>query len=180
MSSSKLKAGQRFPPIIVKQLGGGEMNLAAPAEPDAPFNWRLVIVYRGKHCIFCTAYLKELKTFTKKFRAAGIEVVAVSADTEERAMMQIPDIDPDYDVGYDLSVEDMKALGLYISSPRSELESDRPFAEPAAFVVNHEGNAQIIDISNIAFARPEIKTLLHGLEYIREPGKNYPTRGTLE
>jgi len=180
MSSSKLKAGQPFPQITVKQLGGGKINLAAPATPDDPFSWRLVIVYRGKHCPFCTSYLKELKTFAEKFRAAGIEVVAVSADTEERAMMQIPEIEPNYDVGYGLSIEDMQALGLYISSPRSELESDRPFAEPAAFVVNHKGDAQIIDIANIAFARPELKTLLYGLEYIREPGKNYPTRGTFE
>jgi len=72
----------------------------------------------------------------------------------------------------------MESLGLYISNPRSEVESDHPFAEPGLFVINDSGQAQIIDISNIAFARPELKTLLRGLNYIRAPGNNYPVRGT--
>lgn len=178
MSATKLKAGQLFPRITLPRIGGGEIDLAAKARPEAPFNWRLVIVYRGKHCPFCTEYLEELKRLTPDFREAGIEVVAISADTEERALMQIPELDLNYDVGFGLSIEEMKQLGLYISSPRSEAESDRPFSEPAAFVVNHDGEAQIICVSNIAFARPELKELLRGLKYIRSPGKNYPTRGT--
>jgi len=180
MGNSKITAGQPFPAITVEKLGGGQIDLAPPATAEAPFNWRLIIVYRGKHCPFCTEYLTELKQHAEAFKAQGIDVVAISADTKERALLQIPDIDPNYDVGYNLSIENMRLLGLYISSPRSELESDRPFAEPAMFVINHKGEAQIIDISNIAFARPELKTLLRGLEYIRVPGKNYPPRGTFE
>jgi len=180
MGNLKLVAGQPFPAITVEKLGGGQIDLAPPATAEAPFNWRLIIVYRGKHCPFCTEYLVELKQHAEAFKAEGIDVVAISADTKEHAMLQIPDIDPNYDVGYNLSIENMRLLGLYISSPRSELESDRPFAEPAMFVVNHKGEAQIIDISNIAFARPELETLLRGLTYIREPNKDYPTRGTFE
>jgi len=180
MSATKMTAGQPFPAITIKRLGGGEINLAAKAKPETPFNWRLIVVYRGKHCPFCTEHLEELKRLAPDFREEGIEVVAISADTEARAMAQIPVLDLNYDVGYGLTIKEMQELGLYISSPRSELESDRPFAEPAAFVVNHDGEAQVICISNIAFTRPELKELLRGLRYIRQPGKNYPTRGTYQ
>jgi len=170
VSDMKLSAGQEFPSTIVKKLGGGDLDLSAiPSEYD----WRVVVVYRGKHCPFCTEYLLEVKELLAEFNEAGLDVVAVSADSEERV-----NIEPNFDVGYDLSIEQMRALGLYITTPRSPEESDRPFAEPGFFVINDKGQAQIIDISNIAFGRPELKTMLRGLKYIRQPDKNYPVRGT--
>jgi len=90
----------------------------------------------------------------------------------------MPEVDPNFDVGYDLTIEQMRELGLYITTPRSEKESDRPFAEPGFFIINDKKQAQIIDISNIAFGRPELKTMLRGLRHIRAPGNNYPIRGT--
>jgi len=175
MSDVKLTAGQPFPNIVVKKFGGGEIDLSAPA---APCDWRMVVVYRGKHCPFCTEYLVELKELNQAYNEVKVDIVAVSADSEERVKMQIPEINPTYDVGYDLTIEQMRALGLYITTPRSEKESDRPFAEPGLFIVNDKKQAQIIDISNIAFGRPELKTMLRGLKHIRAPGNNYPIRGT--
>ncbi len=177
MTATKLKAGQIFPAITVKKLGGGEINLQMPAEPC---DWRMIIVYRGKHCPFCTEYLIELNDLVSEYIEAGVDVVAVSGDSEERAKIQAAEVNPKFDIGYELTIEQMQELGLYITIPRSELESDRPFSEPGLFIVNHNGEAQIIDISNVAFSRPELKTMLRGLKYIREPGKNYPVRGTYE
>jgi len=175
MSAIKMAAGQQFPKIIVNTLGGGTLDLS---KPSTKFDWRIVVVYRGKHCPFCTEYLVELNDMLEDFNAVGVDVVALSADSEARAKMQIPDLNLKYDVGYDLSLEQMRDLGLYITTPRSEAESDRPFAEPAFFVTNEANQAQIIDISNIAFGRPELKTMLRGLKHIRQPGYNYPIRGT--
>jgi hypothetical protein len=79
-------------------------------------------------------------------------------------------------VGYDLSIDDMRTLGLYVSNPRSPQETDRPFAEPGLFVINPQGDAQIIDISNAPFARPELKSLLNGLRFVIS--KQYPIRGS--
>jgi len=176
VSAKKLEAGQQFPPIVVKKLGGGKLDLS---NLPAKFDWRIVVVYRGKHCPFCTEYLVELNDLLEDFNNVGLDVVALSADSEERANMQIPDLNLKFDVGYDISLEQMRTLGLYITTPRSEAESDRPFAEPAFFVINEKNQAQIIDISNIAFGRPELKTMLRGLKHIRKPGNNYPIRGTL-
>ena len=79
-------------------------------------------------------------------------------------------------VGHDLSPEQMAALGLWISDPRSPQETDRPFPEPAVFVTNAEGRVQILDISNAPFARPDLESLTNGIAFVREKG--YPIRGT--
>ena len=70
----------------------------------------------------------------------------------------------------------MRALGLYISDPRSAQETDRPFPEPGVFVINAEGNIQILDISNAPFARPDLESLANGIKFIR--ANDYPVRGT--
>jgi len=72
----------------------------------------------------------------------------------------------------------MKTLGVYISHPRSEKETDHPFAEPGLFVVNTEDTIQVVDLSNNPFARPELEALVSGLRWIRDPKNNYPIRGT--
>lgn len=69
-------------------------------------------------------------------------------------------------------------LGLYISAPRSPNETDRLFPEPGLFVVNPEGKAHIIDVSNAPFARPDLRGVLNGLKFIRE--RDYPIRGTAD
>jgi hypothetical protein len=70
----------------------------------------------------------------------------------------------------------MHRLGIYISEPRSPEETDRPFAEPGLFVVNPEGTLQVVDISNAPFARPDLASLLKGLQFVQ--AKHYPVRGT--
>ncbi len=42
---------------------------------------------------------------------------------------------------------------MYISHSRSPKETDYPFTEPGLFVINSDGRAQLIDISNGHFSR---------------------------
>lgn len=176
MSAQKLAAGSAFPDLVVTQLGGGSLTLGKAGDGR---DWRMVVVYRGKHCPLCTGYLKELNALLPDFHALGVDVVAVSADTEDKARDQMALVDPAFPVGHGLSIAQMHALGLYVSEPRSAQETDQPFAEPGIFVVNAEGNVQVTDISNAPFARPDLKTLHGGLRFIRNPENNYPIRGTL-
>ncbi len=175
MTATKPKAGDKFPAMRLAKLGGGETDLA---KPSGGHDWRLVVVYRGKHCPLCTRYLTTLNEHLADFNALGVDVIAASADPEEKAAVQIGDIKPDYDVAYGLSIEQMHALGVYISDPRSAAETDRPFAEPGLFVINAEGDIQIADISNAPFARPDLGSILKGLAFIRDPKNAYPIRGT--
>lgn len=174
MPTDKLPAGSQFPHLIVRQLGGGELTLGTPQEGC---DWQMVVVYRGSHCPMCTNYLKELETLLPEFQALGVDIVAVSADPEHKAADQIALVQPGYRVGFDLGLDQMHRLGLYVSDPRSARETDRPFAEPGIFVVNADGQVQVTDISNAPFARPDLKTLLGGLRFIRNPDNNYPIRG---
>ena len=169
--SNKLIAGRAMPVFQLPAVGGGHVDLAAET------GWRLLAVYRGKHCPLCKKYFKALDSMLEDFKAAGVTVLTASADTKEKAEADVASEGWRFPVGYDLSLEQMRSLGLYISEPRSAQETDRPFAEPGLFVVNPEGLLQIVDISNAPFARPELATILMGIKLIQE--RNYPIRGTL-
>ena len=103
----------------------------------------------------------------------------VSDDSLDRAEPHIAKLGVDLAIGYDLSIAQMRTMGLYISEPRSDAESPRPFAEPGLFVINSDGTLQVTDISNSPFVRPHLETLVGGLEFIRNPEHNYPIRGML-
>mgnify|MGYP003677498676 FL=1 len=111
MNNKKLSAGQAFPELSVKKISGGMLNFL---NHKGDFDWLLVVVYRGKHCPLCANYLKTLNDLLPKFNALGVDVIAMSADSKEKALIQINEIDPNFDIGYDLSIEQMKSLGLYI------------------------------------------------------------------
>ncbi len=170
--TDKPESGERLPEITVSRLGGGELRLGAPVDDHA---WQMVVVYRGKHCPICKTYLAELERMAPEFAIVGVGVIAISSDPEDRARSFTDEIGVSYPVGYDLSVEQMRSLGLYISEPRSEKETDRPFAEPGVFVVNDKGLLHVVDISNAPFSRPDLAGLAKGLKYIRD--NDYPIRG---
>ena len=172
--TNKPKSGERFPEITVPQLGGGEIRLGVPVDDH---DWQMVVVYRGKHCPICKTYLAELERTAPEFAKAGVGVVLVSGDPEDRARSFTDEIGVSVPVGYDLSVEQMRTLGLYVSEPRSEKETDRPFPEPGLFVINADGLLQVVDISNAPFARPDLASLAKGLKFIRD--NDYPIRGRL-
>ncbi len=172
--TDKLKSGERLPEITVPLLGGGELRLGMPVDDH---DWQMVVVYRGKHCPICKTYLAELERTAPDFAKARVGVVAVSGDPEDRARSFTDEIGVSFPVGYDLTVDQMRMLGLYVSEPRSEKETDRPFAEPGVFVINAEGLLQVVDISNAPFARPDLAGLAKGLKFIRD--NDYPIRGRL-
>lgn len=177
MTSSKFTAGDLFPAIELPSLSGENIIIGTP-QGDA--DWRLVVVYRGKHCPMCTRYLNEIEKLKQEFSQLNIDVIAVSADSKIQATAHLAELSISYPIAYGLNIAQMHQLGLYISNPRSAQETDHPFAEPGLFVVNGEGQVQVIDISNGPFVRPELGVLLAGLSFIRNPENNYPIRGTYE
>ncbi len=175
MHHQKPMPGAAFPPTLVPLLGGGTHELGAREGRD---HWKLIVVYRGLHCPVCTRYLTQLNAILPDLEALSIDVVAVSADSAERAAKHMAQVNPAFAVAHDLSVAQMQALGLYISGPRNGMDVERPFAEPGLFVVNEEGDVRIADISNVPFARPELQSLLGGLKFLRGMTSTFPTNGT--
>jgi len=161
-----------MPKVSVPSVKGGKIRL------DAGDGWRLVVVYRGRHCPICKKYFRRLQELTPQFRERGAEVIAMSADPREKAEADVQEFGWDFTVGYGLTPEQMRALGLYISEPRSPKETDRPFAEPAVFLVRPDNRIQIVDIANAPFARTDLDQILSGLIWIQD--NDYPVRGTLD
>ncbi|WP_272005812.1 peroxiredoxin-like family protein [Roseovarius sp. ZX-A-9] len=168
-----LDAGMAFPKQTIPQLGGGELTLGTP---QGGRDWQMVVIYRGLHCPICKKYLTGLEKLLPRFHDNGIDVVAASGDPEAKAQAMAEELGLTVPVGYDLSIAQMRDLGLYISDPRSPQETDRPFPEPGVFVINAEGKLHIVDVSNAPFSRPDLEGLAGGLEFIR--GNEYPIRGT--
>ena len=178
MQSKKLKAGSIFPIITLPTINGNEVTLSTPQ--GVGHDWRLVVVYRGKHCPLCTKYLKTLNELLPDFNKLGVDVVAVSGDPLEKASAHLNDLKLNFEVAYGLSVEQMKSLGLYISEPRSAAETDSLFSEPGLFIINEQGKVQIASTSNSPAVRPELAVIAQGLAFVRNPENNYPIRGTYE
>jgi len=174
MTTDTLQAGAAFPALNGPDAEGAVRDIS---KPTGGKDWNLVVVYRGKHCPMCTRYLNALEPMVADLAEIGVDVVAVSGDSAEQLAQHREKLEVTFPLYHSLSIEQMKSLGLYISDPRSPKETDHPFAEPGVFVVNEHGTLQVVDISNNPFVRPELKTLISGLAWIRNPENNYPIRG---
>lgn len=175
MYQKKLEAGSIFPKLFAKDIENKNTDISKPSNGA---DWKMIIVYRGKHCPLCTKYLNNLEKHVQKLRELGVDLVAISADRKSQLVDHLESLQVSFPVYYDLSIEQMQQLGLYISIPRSEKETDHPFAEPGLFIVNADGETQVIDISNGPFVRPELETLVSGISFIRNPDTYRPIRGT--
>lgn len=164
-------SGQPLPAITLPTVSGDEITLGQGQASD----WHVVVVYRGLHCPICKNYLTQLESLKSKFADVKADVMAISADPQDKAQKMTDATGATFPVAYNLSVEQMQSLGLFISDPRPG-ETDRPFAEPGLFVVNSQGAAQLIDVANAPFLRPDLNDLPDSLQFLKS--KDYPVRGT--
>lgn len=89
------------------------------------------MIYRGKHCPICKSYLGTLDKLLDRFKAIGTEVFVASADTKEKAEAETIEQTWRFPVGYGLSQEQMRSLGLYISEPSLGLHRRRIGRSPS-------------------------------------------------
>lgn len=171
--SEKLSAGAVVPAITLPTVAGDPAPIGGTAS-----RWRVVFVYRGLHCGVCKSYLARLEGRSAEFEAEGIDLIAVSGDTREQAVTFAEAAGLTIPVAYGLSVEQMQALGLYISAPFVNTDAIRPFPEPGLFLVSPEGRAHMIEIPSSPFMRPDLDLVLRGAKMAKNDG--YPVRGTME
>ena len=137
--------------------------------------WTMLFVYRGKHCPRCKRYLNKLNDALSSWTEV-MDVVVVSADTQEKAKADKEEFGWTFDLGYGLSEKQMRDLGLYVSEPLSEAETTGLFAEPGAFAIRPDGSLMLVDISNGPAARPDLEELLDGMKFNIDNDR--PVRGT--
>ena len=136
--------------------------------------WTMLFVYRGRHCSRCKRFLKKLNDSLDDWTSV-LDVVVVSADSEDKARADRQEFGWNFNLGYGLTEDQMRALGLYLSDPLSEAETDSRFAEPGAFCIRPDGTLMLVNISNGPAARPDLEELLDGMKFNID--KNRPTRG---
>lgn len=169
---SKPIVGAPMPSISVPKLGGGSLEVGGSTP-----GWTLFIVYRGRHCGRCKNYLNTLEAMKGDWEKAGFTIKLVSADTEDRAALDVAEYRWTMDIGYGLTVDQMATLGLYVTDPANNGDAIARFAEPGIFCVDPDGNIVVAAISNAPSARPDLVQLLDGMQFTI--ANNLPFRGTV-
>lgn len=170
--SEKLTPDAQVPALKLPLVGGGTFDLSQ----EAPENFTMVLFYRGLHCPVCKNYLGGLVDLLDDYEAAGFSVVVASMNDKDLA----EEAAKEWGLGrtrvaYGVTVEDAKNWGLWISKAFKDVEADI-FTEPGLFWIKPDGKLYLADISNMPWARPDLKMLLSKVNYALE--NNYPARGT--
>lgn len=139
-----------------------DRRLSRPALPDLP------------------TYLREADRTLGEFAQRGVEVVAVSSDTRERAEQTRNDWGlKALPVGYGLSIDSAREWGLYVSTSRGKTSTGvmepELFSEPGLFLVRPDQTLYAASYATMPFARPHFSELLKALDFII--ANDYPARG---
>ena len=73
--------------ILLHNMQGGVVEIGAPTG-----RWQLIIAYRGKHDPLDLTYLAALQHLMPEFEDLSVDVVAVSADTRNKACAFVDDL----------------------------------------------------------------------------------------
>ena len=165
------KPQTRAPELEVDTLGNGGWKLS-DRKPD---RFTMIVFYRGVHCPVCTTYIGELQDKLGDFTSRGVDVIAVSGDTRERAERSKSEWGLDnLTVGYDLSTDVMRDWGLFVSSGIKDEEPDE-FGEPGLFLIKPDGSVFFDAINSMPFGRPKLDDMLDAVDFLTE--NDYPARG---
>lgn len=164
------------PALNLALVEGGRYVLGA--SPGERFD--LIVFYRGLHCPLCAKYLLELERLSGEFASRGVKIVAVSSDTEERAIEMAQKVQAKgVKFAYGLSLKSARQWGLYISTSRGKtsigIEEPALFSEPGVFIVRPDGTLYYGAVQTMPFARPGFQDLLGAIDFAI--AKDYPARG---
>ena len=168
----------RFPvPALNLPLTNGE-RFVLGANPGEKFD--LLVFYRGLHCPICAKYLLELERLAPEFASRGVQVVAISSDTEERGKAMADKVNASgVKFAYGLSLRSAREWGLYISTSRGTtsigIEEPELFSEPGVFIVRPDGTLYYGATQTMPFARPQFQDLVGAIDFA--VAKDYPARG---
>jgi len=165
-----IKPRTKTPDLTIDLVNDTTWSLA----DQTPENFTLVVVYRGKHCPICKKYLQTLQQHLPEFTEKGVNVIAISSDSEKRAKATYDEWKvKDLPIGYNFPIAEARTWGLAIS--KGIKEEPEEFIEPALFLIRPDQTLYASSIQTMPFARPEIEELLKSIDFILK--ENYPARG---
>lgn len=115
----------------------------------------LVVIYRGGWCPYCNLHLGEVAAILDQLQSKGIQLIAISPDKPEALAKTHEDLNLQYDLFSDASMDlgrklglafavnfatrlMQKALGIDIGAQSGEDHNELPV--PAAYLVDASGN----------------------------------------
>ena len=166
-----VKPRQPAPPLEVALLDGGVWRLS-----DAkPANFEMIVVYRGLHCPICKTYLGELDSKLPEFAKRGVDVIAVSTDSRERAERAKLEWElKQLRIGCELSIAGARAWDLFISTAIRDGEPPE-FSEPGLFLTKPDGTLFFASRGSAPWGRPPLDQMLRGIYVATE--RKIPARG---
>ncbi len=162
---------EKVPALQLNLINDTTWDLSKQA-PDA---FTMLVFYRGLHCPICKKYLESLTEHLEDFYKKGINMVAISMDTEERAKKTGKQWEVEsLPIAFGLSEDEAREWGLYISESIKD-EEPQVFSEPGLFLIRPDGTLYSAAIQTMPFARPKFEDLLKSIDFILE--EDYPARG---
>ena len=165
------RPGAHAPALELPVVGGDRFRLG----DRAPRSFTMLVFNRGLHCPVCRAQLTELDRRFGELADKGIDVVSISAETEDRATRMRDDWDlQNVPLAYGLSETQMRDWGLFVSLA---INDDEPalFNEPALFLIAPDGSVYYEAVLSMPAGRPRLDDLLQGIEFWT--AHDYPARG---
>ena len=161
------------PDLTFPLLNGNPWSLKG----QHPENFTLVVFYRGLHCPICKKYLQQLQDLLPEFEQRGVNVVAISMDTEKRARLSRQKWElPNLTLGYALSENAARAWSLYLSAGVKDGEPDM-FSEPGLFLIDNGNQVYYAATNSNPWGRPYLPSFVKAIDYI--VSTNYPARGEM-
>ena len=135
----------------------------------------MIVFYRGLHCPICKTYLSDLEAKLPEFTSRGVDVIAVSTDSRERAERAKAEWGlGNVRIGCELTIAGARAWDLYIS--RAIREGEPPeFNEPGLFLTKADGTLFFASRGSAPWARPPFDQMLRGIDVAME--RKTPARG---
>jgi peroxiredoxin len=166
-----IKPTHPVPELDLATLDGGRFRMLE----RRPKAFTMIVFYRGLHCPICKPYLRDLDRKLEEFENRGVDVIAVSTDTRERAARS----KEEWEIGrlpiaYGLEIAKAREWGLFISRGIKESEPAE-FAEPGLFLVRPDGTLYAASVQRMPFARPHFSDVLAAVDFITK--NDYPPRG---
>ena len=166
-----VKPRQPAPALEVKLLDGGTWRLSNAK----PMTFQMIVVYRGLHCPVCKTYLGNLETKLPEFAKRGVDVIALSTDSEDRAKRAKSEWGlNNLQVGCELSIDSARAWDLFISHAIRDGEPPE-FSEPGLFLIKPDGTLFFASRGSAPWGRPPLDQMLRGIDVAVE--RKMPARG---
>ncbi|AUH35301.1 peroxiredoxin-like family protein [Paracoccus tegillarcae] len=167
---------QKTPALALPTVANGAFDLATETSQRGT----VVCFYRGLHCPICATYLTELERQTPKFAERGFGTIAISTDGADRAAAMAEKIKASQlRIAYDLSLQQAREWGLYLSAGRGKtsigIEEPELFSEPGVFILREDQTLYYGSVQTMPFVRPHFADFMGALDFTT--ANDYPARG---